>query len=93
MTRDKAPKRATRARMAKTGESYTAARRHVLKPKEELDPEVLGQSDANIRRNTGKGWREWLSILDAGGQGRGSTARSLDTSWSSMGCQDGGPSR
>jgi hypothetical protein len=67
MTRDKAQKRATRARMVKTGERYTAARRHVVKPKEELDPEVLGQSDANVRGNTGKGWREWLSTLDAWG--------------------------
>jgi len=67
MTRDKAPKRATRARMAKTGESYSAARRHVVKPKENLRAEDLGQTDANVRQNTGKGWREWLRILDAWG--------------------------
>jgi hypothetical protein len=65
MTRDKAQKRATRARMAKTGERYSAARRHVVKPREELRAEVLGQTDANVRQNTGKGWREWLRILDA----------------------------
>jgi hypothetical protein len=65
MTRDKAPKRATRARMAKTGESYTAARRHLLKPKEELRIEDLGHTDEVVRENTGKGWREWLRILDA----------------------------
>jgi hypothetical protein len=67
MTRDKAQKRATRARMGKTGERYSAARRHVVKPREELRAEDLGQSDANVRQNTGKGWREWFRILDARG--------------------------
>jgi hypothetical protein len=67
MTRDKAPKRATRARMAKTGERYSAARRHVVKPREELRAEDLGQTDANVRENTGKGWQEWFRILDAWG--------------------------
>jgi len=67
MTRDKAQKRATRARMAKTGERYTAARRHVVKPWDEVRIEHLGQTDASLRANTGKGWREWLRILDAWG--------------------------
>lgn len=67
MTRDKAQKRATRARMAKTGERYSAARRHVVRPREELRAEDLGQTDANVRHNTGKGWREWLRILDTWG--------------------------
>jgi uncharacterized protein YndB with AHSA1/START domain len=53
--------------MAKTGERYTAARRHIVHPREELPTEVLGQTDANVRQNTGKGWREWLPILDAWG--------------------------
>jgi hypothetical protein len=67
MTRGKAQKRATRARMAKTGESYTAARRHVVKPTEEAVSADLGQTDAAVRENTGKGWKEWLRILDAWG--------------------------
>jgi uncharacterized protein YndB with AHSA1/START domain len=67
MTRNKAQKRATRARMAKTGERYTAARRHVVRPKEELRAEDLGQTNANLQKNTGKGWREWFRILDAWG--------------------------
>ena len=67
MTRQKAQKRATRARMAKTGESYTAARRHLTKPEEALRPDDLGQPDARVRENTGKGWREWLRLLDAWG--------------------------
>ena len=71
MTSDKAQKRATRARMAKTGERYSAARRHVVRPREELRSQDLGQSDANVRENTGKGWREWVRILDAwGAKGR-----------------------
>lgn len=67
MTRDKAQKRATRDRMAKTGERYSAARRHVVRPREELQAQDLGQTDAKVRQNTGKGWREWLRILDAWG--------------------------
>jgi hypothetical protein len=53
--------------MAKTGERYTAARRHVVRPREEFRAEVLGQTDANVRQNTGKGWCEWLRILDTWG--------------------------
>jgi hypothetical protein len=67
MTENKARKRAIRARMAKTGERYTAARRHILKAPEELRAEDLGHTDAAVWQNTGKGWREWLSILDAWG--------------------------
>jgi uncharacterized protein YndB with AHSA1/START domain len=67
MTKNKAQKRATRARMAKTGERYTAARRHVVKPKEEPRAEDLGQTNANLQENTGRGWREWFRILDAWG--------------------------
>lgn len=67
MTKNKAQKRATRARMTKTGERYTAARRHVVEPKERLRAQDLPQTNANLQRNTGKGWREWFSILDAWG--------------------------
>jgi activator of Hsp90 ATPase-like protein len=67
MTRDKAQKRATRARMSKTGERYSAARRHVVEPGEELRAEDLPQPDASVRQKTGKGWREWFRILDAWG--------------------------
>src|SRR5688572_1855812 len=64
MTKDKAQKRATRARMTKTGESYSAARRHTVNPKEELRAQDLLQSEEQVREKTGKGWREWLRILD-----------------------------
>jgi uncharacterized protein YndB with AHSA1/START domain len=68
MTEDKARKRAVRTRMAKTGERYTAARRHVVKPRDEVRIEhLVPQTDASLRENTGRGWREWLRILDAWG--------------------------
>lgn len=66
MTEDKARKRAVRKRMAKTGERYTAARRHTVKQKP-LPPRMAEppQSEAAIRRATGKGWDDWFRILDA----------------------------
>ena len=65
MTKDKARKHEVRARMTKTGERYTAARRHVVRP--EAPPWVtddLGASDETIRRGSGKGWEEWIRLLD-----------------------------
>jgi len=70
MTEDKARKRSIRTRMAKTGESYTAARRHVVKSKEGPPTRLsvdLGKSDETIRRGSGKSWDEWFAILDAWG--------------------------
>ena len=67
MTRQKAQKRATRVRMAKTGESYTAARRHTLEPREDLRAAQELQTDAAVRKNTGQGWKEWLRVLDEWG--------------------------
>jgi hypothetical protein len=67
MTEAKAKKRAIRTRMKKTGERYTAARRHTLQPKDELRAEDLPQPDASLRDKTGKGWREWFGLLDAWG--------------------------
>jgi len=70
MTEDKARKSAIRARMAKTGESYTAARRHIVKstgqpsPRQAVD---LGKSDETIKRGSGKSWDEWFAILDGWG--------------------------
>ena len=68
MTRQKAQKRATRARMSKTGERYTAARRHTVKQKP-LPPHISEppQSEASLRRATGRGWDDWFRILDAWG--------------------------
>ena len=79
MTTDKARKRAVRTRMTKTGESYAAARRMVIKepapqllappipaplPPRQADP---GVSDDAMRRATGKDWDDWFRILDARG--------------------------
>lgn len=65
MTENKAQKRAIRTRMTKTGERYTAARQHVVKAEEPAaDPPF---SEDAVRRRTGKGWREWIRILDAWG--------------------------
>jgi hypothetical protein len=73
MTEDKARKSAIRARMAKTGESYTAARRHIVKAKTQPTPRQvvdLGKSDETIKRGSGKSWDEWFAILDAWGATR-----------------------
>lgn len=70
MTEDKARKSAIRARMTKTGESYTAARRHMVKPTGQPSPRQavdLGKSDETIKRGSGKSWDEWFAILDAWG--------------------------
>jgi hypothetical protein len=65
--------------MAKTGESYTAARARLLATGESTataaaDPAVpspvssgrpaLATSDETIRRRTGRGWEEWFDLLD-----------------------------
>jgi hypothetical protein len=63
MTTDKARKRTVRARMAKTGERYSAARRNLVRPAP-FATDDLGQSDEAIRRATGKGWTAWVRLLD-----------------------------
>jgi hypothetical protein len=55
-----------RARMDKTGESYTAARAVLLageEPKATEQPPLL-TSDERIRQRTGRGWEEWFDLLD-----------------------------
>ena len=69
MTTHKTLKRRVRARMDKTGERYTAARRNVLsqpapEPAATAPPPV---SDDAVRKGTGRGWDEWFAILDAAG--------------------------
>ncbi len=70
MTEDKARKRSIRTRMSKTGESYTAARRHIVKSEGKPGPPFdvdLGKSDEAIKHGSGKSWDEWFAILDAWG--------------------------
>src|SRR3990170_1571670 len=66
VTRQKSFKRLVRRRMDKTGESYTAARA-VLLAADEPDgsqPPPFVTSDDTIRRRTGRGWEQWLDLLD-----------------------------
>ncbi|MEQ9569487.1 MAG: hypothetical protein RLN75_04800 [Longimicrobiales bacterium] len=56
--------------MAKTGESYTTARAHLLAPSTDPpagpDPAALaGMSDEAVARRTGRTWTEWTAWLDA----------------------------
>jgi hypothetical protein len=69
MTRNRSFKRRIRARMAKTGEKYGAARRILLEQAATRDVRSWGSdpehSDAIIRDNTGRGWDEWRDLIDA----------------------------
>jgi hypothetical protein len=69
MTRQKTFKRRVRQRMAKTGESYTAARRMLIAqgdrpdaPIPEFEPPV---ADETVVAATGRGWQAWFEALDA----------------------------
>jgi hypothetical protein len=73
MTTDKDFKRLVRARMQKTGESYTAARAHFVartpSPAATRSPAVdyaalAGRSDAAVKTATGCGWERWVRALD-----------------------------
>jgi len=75
MPRDKDRKRIIRERMKKTGESYTAARAHVLSntstdrpaaPVRDLGA-LAGMTDAAVAAKTGRTWRQWVDALDADG--------------------------
>lgn len=71
MPKDKDLKRLVRARMEKTGESYTAARAHILKndppPLPDDYEKLAGMGDAAVRKATGRTWPEWAGYLDAEG--------------------------
>ncbi|WP_051478971.1 hypothetical protein [Arthrobacter sp. H5] len=69
MTRQKSLKEHVRARMEKTGESYTAARRQVVpgeskRPATAL-PEKPTISSASLAQATGQDWAAWFAVLDA----------------------------
>lgn len=72
MPRDKDRKRIIRARMKKTGESYTTARAQVISKAQPTPPSravdyaaLAGMSDAVIAAKTGYTWGEWERVLDA----------------------------
>jgi uncharacterized protein YndB with AHSA1/START domain len=69
MPKQKDLKRLVRARMQKTGESYTAARLRVVARREPAADlaKSAGMSDASVRKATGRTWREWTRVLDAAG--------------------------
>lgn len=69
MPRQKDLKRVVRARMEKTGESYTAARLQVTRKTPRLpDYEALsGMKNAAVKEKTGRDWSEWVALLDRGG--------------------------
>ena len=70
MTTQKTLKQRVRARSAKTGESYTAARAQLLRKASPPAPdsmELTGMTDDAMRRGSGKPIGEWLTILDAWG--------------------------
>lgn len=79
MTRARALKQVIRARVAKTGERYTTARRHVLSgltsprlveksaPAPAPAPKTAkrsGMSEAKFREKTGHGFDHWFAVLD-----------------------------
>jgi uncharacterized protein YndB with AHSA1/START domain len=74
MTTDRSFKNRVRARMSKTGESYTTARRQLLAKSTASAPpsagdgvRALAHSEASVRERTGRGWDEWFALLDAWG--------------------------
>ena len=70
MTRQKSFKRLVRARMEKTGESYTAARARAARRRRAEGRRRAPRSTcrtAVIRERTGRGWEEWFDVLDAWG--------------------------
>ncbi len=84
MPREKDLKRLVRARMKKTGESYTSARSQLLtksRPKTAvrrtaapapaaIDHAALaGMADAAVKEKTGRTWEEWTRALDTHGAG------------------------
>lgn len=82
MPTNKDLKRLVRARMQKTGESYTTARNHVTARQRRAtapqpaprpaplpaDHEALaGMRDAAVEAKTGRTWPQWVALLDAAG--------------------------
>jgi hypothetical protein len=70
MTQQKDFKRVVRARMQKTGESYTTARLHLVKKQESPAPDyaaLAGLSDESVTKATGRSWSMWVALLDKAG--------------------------
>ena len=89
-------KRVVRSRMAKTGESYTAARSHVVArkgraatpPPAATEPDyaaLSGMSDETIREKTGCSWKQWVGHLDYHGAAGLSHREIADLAFAQMG--------
>ncbi len=77
MTTQESFKKRVRARMAKTGEKYNAARRALIEQASQhpgIEPTVGGRvwaaqpehSDEAVREATGRGWDAWVDLIEAG---------------------------
>jgi hypothetical protein len=64
VTQDKSLKRRVRARMSKTGERYTAARRQVLATPPTTSEPV---ADEPLHGKTDRTWSQWVTLLDEWG--------------------------
>jgi uncharacterized protein YndB with AHSA1/START domain len=74
MPTQKVFKRRVRERMSKTGESYTAARRQLVlqhdraeMARDRLASALELASEERLTAATGRGWAEWLGVLDGWG--------------------------
>jgi hypothetical protein len=70
MTEHRSFKRLVRARMEKTGESYTAARASLLTGSEKgkvTTAPTMPISEGAIPDRTGRGWEQWFDLLDEWG--------------------------
>jgi hypothetical protein len=69
MTTQRTFKQRVRARMTRTGESYTAARRMLIaagdSPEPISDDWQRPVSDEAVQEATGRGWQDWIHLLDA----------------------------
>ena len=69
MTKNESFKRRIRARMAKTGEKYVAARRVLIEQSADRGERRWASepdhSDEVIRERTGRGWDEWRELIDS----------------------------
>ena len=83
MTKQKAFKERIRARMDKTGESYTAARRKLIQKAEtearkKRSPQTVSgirTNEKGVKDNTGHGYTHWFGLLDKwGAKDKGHTA-------------------
>ena len=69
MPKQKDLKRLVRERMDRTGESYTAARQHIVRAHDDRRDfaELAGMRDEALKAKTDRDWRGWVAVLDAAG--------------------------